>query len=89
MKNVLKIWLVDNTVTVDNKDDKSGRLESLSLLSTSARNPMQEAAPVPVVAKAAEERRPILRHKCSLGLAEQCPARFMQRGCIALYTHHV
>ena len=23
MKNVLKIWLVDNTVTVDNKDDKT------------------------------------------------------------------
>ena len=28
MKNVLKIWLVDNTVTVDNKDDKIGQLES-------------------------------------------------------------
>ena len=25
MKNVLKIWLVDNTVTVDNKDDKIGQ----------------------------------------------------------------
>ena len=28
MKNVLKIWLGDNTVTVDNKDDKIGQLES-------------------------------------------------------------
>ena len=33
MKNVLKIWLVDNTVTVDNKDDKIGQLESSGNLS--------------------------------------------------------
>lgn len=31
--NVLKIWLVDNTVTVDNKDDKIGQLESSGNLS--------------------------------------------------------
>ena len=35
MKNVLKIWLVDNTVTVDNKDDKIGQLESSGNLSVS------------------------------------------------------
>ena len=33
MKNILKIWLVDNTVTVDNKDDKIGQLESSGNLS--------------------------------------------------------
>ena len=33
MKNVLKIWLVDNTVTVDNKDDKIAQIESSGKLS--------------------------------------------------------
>ena len=33
MKNILKIWLVDNTVTVENKDDKIGQLESSGNLS--------------------------------------------------------
>ena len=56
LNNLLKIWLVDNTVTVENTTNRHS-------LFTSVRNPKQEAAPTLVVVKAEEEKCPTLRHK--------------------------